>query len=155
MKEITGAKVIAHKNAAKQLEQGRNAYVGIKIKVFNPIIRRILERVHGFKPVTPDIVIDDNYFFDEYGTDLRIIHTSGHTLCSISVIDEDDNAFVGDTAIRYPFKPFGGFSVIAADFELLVPSWRKIIDEGVRIVHISHGRPLKIERIIRKTKRKE
>ncbi len=155
IKEITGAKVIAHRNAKESLEQGRNSYVGLRIKWFNPIIRKILERVHAFKPVTPDIIIDDKYFFDEYGTDLRIIHTPGHTLCSISMIDEDGNAFVGDTAIRYPFKPLGGFSVIAADFKLLVPSWKKIIEEGAKRVYIAHGKSLKIERMIRKTKRKK
>ena len=151
VKEITGAKVISHKNAEKPLKTGRNAYVGVRLKLINPIIKRIIEKVHSYKPVTPDIVIDDNYFFDEYGTDFKIIHTPGHTLCCISVIDEDGNAFIGDAAMGFPVvKWFGRLPIIAADFSLIIPSWKKLHDEEVRTIYIAHGRPFRTSKIRKK-----
>ncbi|OLS33263.1 MAG: Metallo-beta-lactamase L1 precursor [Candidatus Heimdallarchaeota archaeon AB_125] len=155
IKEITGAKVVAHKNAAKYLKQGKNAYVGLKINWFNSIIRKILERIQAFKPISPDIVVDEIYFFDEYGTDLKLIYTPGHTLCSISVIDEDGNAFVGDTAMGFPIRLFSRSPRIAADFKLVIPSWKRIVDEGAKTVYMAHGRPFNISKIRRKVEKKK
>jgi glyoxylase-like metal-dependent hydrolase (beta-lactamase superfamily II) len=154
IKQITGAKVIAHKNAENSLTLGKNSYVGIRLKFFNPILKKILAKIQSYKPVTPDITFDDIYFFNEYGTDFKLIHTPGHSLCSISLIDEDGNAFIGDAAMGFPvLRLFSKLPIIAADFSLIVPSWSKIYDEDVRTIYISHGKPIDISRIKRKVEK--
>lgn len=155
IQKITGAQVIAHKNAVDLLKQGKNAFVGIKIKRFNSLIRRKLDKAQVYHPVTPDIIVDDTYTFEEYGTDIRVIHTPGHTLCSISAIDKNGNVFVGDSAMGFPIRTVPRLPIIAADFNLLIPSWKKIIEEGAKKVYPAHGKPFKIDKIRKKVERKK
>ncbi|MBR4765878.1 MAG: MBL fold metallo-hydrolase [Clostridia bacterium] len=61
-----------------------------------------LARINGaenvFNPVTPDIVVDDGDSLFLGGTEIKVIHTPGHTKGSVCYIIEDEKTiFSGDT----------------------------------------------------------
>ena len=78
-----------------------------------PEISCSLKNKYRFKPVEPDILIDNDTNLDYLGFAARILPTPGHTPGSLSVITADGEAFVGDLAINtFPFGPAPGFPPI-------------------------------------------
>ncbi len=80
--ESTNAKLLIHKNDAKQLD-----------RLFNRAINRMLG---GKKSPAPDRLLEDGDIIKIGNTELKVIHTPGHSKGSIC-LSMDDHIFTGDT----------------------------------------------------------
>ena len=145
IKEKTGAKIAIHEKEKEWLEKGLkpmppgvNLWGRFLCKAFTmclPLIEVPAAQV--------DIVIGNEGFpLTEYGISGRIIHTPGHSSGSVSVLLDTGDAFVGDMAMNeFPLSLRPGFPIFAEDFDKLKESWRTLLDQGVKTVYPSHGKP--------------
>ncbi|HNX01018.1 MAG TPA: MBL fold metallo-hydrolase, partial [Candidatus Cloacimonadota bacterium] len=90
-----------------------------------------------YDPVEPDVLVEDELLLSEYGNELRLIHTPGHTSGSISLIIDDEIALVGDSMIGLLpdriLPPYGD------DEKQIRHSWRVLLDTGCSLFLPSHG----------------
>ncbi|WP_410509399.1 MBL fold metallo-hydrolase [Methanosarcina hadiensis] len=148
IKEKSGAKILAHEKEKEFLEKGMTPFPEGTLW-FSKIISRIgnttMSSKSRYQPVSPDIVVSDGYDLGRYVPHAKIIPTPGHTKGSISLIIENEVAFVGDTLFNaipgMVFPPF------ADDVPELLKSWRVLIDSGCRIFYPGHGRPLTFKKL--------
>ena len=137
IKEKTGAPVLIHADEGPLLERGVTPGVHPTLKWLSKIIR--MENGTKVTPVTPDILITDEYPLDEFGIQGKVIPTPGHTSGSLTVIIEGKYAIVGDTAMKFPLLSRSYKPIIANDMDEVFQSWQRIIDEGVETVYPAHG----------------
>jgi glyoxylase-like metal-dependent hydrolase (beta-lactamase superfamily II) len=99
------------------------------------------------EPAEADILLgDDDFDLGAYGIPGRVLHTPGHTLGSVTVLLESGEAFVGDLAMSariMRMKP--GPPIFAEDIKMVMQSWKKLRESGVRKIYPAHGRPFPIE----------
>jgi glyoxylase-like metal-dependent hydrolase (beta-lactamase superfamily II) len=154
IKEMTGAKVVMHKNERYWLEQslkpmppGVTTWGKISTKLFS---WTIVPFVH-VQPTEVDIVLENEAFpLVEYGISGKIVYTPGHSSGSVSVLLETGEAFVGDMAMnKFPLRLSPGMPIYAEDWQTLIDSWKALLDEGIKTVYPSHGAPFSAD-IIRK-----
>ena len=85
----------------------------------------------------PDIILDENMELNQYGFRGSIIHAPGHTAGSVIVYLEGGETFVGDTLIgisnKHIFPPFADHT------ELLLESWKKMLDMPATYFYPGHG----------------
>jgi len=151
VKEHFGAQVLVHENEAVFLRTGITSFprgTNIIAKTSTWISNAFLNKACRYRPLEPEILIAGDVDLSEYGMNVSILGTPGHTAGSISVIVDNDKALVGDTV-------FNLFSTIvyppwADDVEKLQGSWRKLLDKGCRVFYPAHGLPLPFERLFRK-----
>lgn len=156
VKEKSGAKVLAHSAAKEFLAKGEPSYP----KGTNPISaatsafsEAFLQKVYRYPPVEPEITISEDADLSEYGVQVSVLCTPGHSADSISIIVNRESALVGDTifnvlsAIVYP--PW------ADDTDELLRSMRKLIDTGCKVFYPSHGLPVSVEKLSAILRRKE
>lgn len=75
----------------------------------------------------------------------RVIHTPGHTMGSLSIVLESGEAFVGDLVMNFGFMRRGpGLPLFAEDVNLVVKSWKKLLDSGVKMIYPAHGKPFPV-----------
>ena len=96
---------------------------------------------------TVDVVINNEGFsLAEYGISGKVIYTPGHSLGSVSVLLDTGDAFVGDMAMNmFPLTLKPGLPIFAEDFDKLKESWRVLLDQGVKRVYPSHGKPFSVD----------
>jgi glyoxylase-like metal-dependent hydrolase (beta-lactamase superfamily II) len=103
LKKYTKAKVAIHLADSQALSEG---ITNLKyVKGFGHIGRAILPVAQFLFPpkdCSPDIMLHDNDTLNEYGINMRVIHTPGHTIGSAVFILQDSIAFVGDLFVTYP-----------------------------------------------------
>jgi len=94
---ITGAKVICHRSIADKLTAGeyeeavpRSAFW----MIFNGPVSWLLRS--RLRPVTPDVLFDEELSLDDFGVRGKIIHTPGHSPGSCSIILDNGEALIGD-----------------------------------------------------------
>jgi hydroxyacylglutathione hydrolase len=145
IKEKTGAKIAIHEKEKEWLEKGLkpmppgvNLWGRFLCKAFTlclPLIEIPVAHV--------DIVIgNEGLPLSEYGISGSIIHTPGHSSGSVSVLLDTGDAFVGDMAMNeFPLSLRPGLPIFAEDFDRLKESWRTLLDQGVKTVYPSHGKP--------------
>ncbi|MBN1408053.1 MAG: MBL fold metallo-hydrolase [Calditrichaceae bacterium] len=151
IKNITGAKVIVHKNERERLENG-GVYMPPGVtrwgKFFGSFLNHWIKRVK-ILPCEVDVVVDDDYALNELGINGKIVHTPGHSPGSVSIVLDSGEAFVGDLAMDgFPlsFKP--GMPIFSEqDIEIVKRSWHKLIDLGVKTVYPAHGKPFPVEKM--------
>lgn len=139
IKKNFGAKVIIHKEEANFLRNGENTLTGGTHKITMQMIR-IFQKVFSkmkYRSCIPDILVDQYYDFKNEGLYVKIIFTPGHSIGSISIVIDDEIAFVGDTM-------FGVFknSVLppyAFDKDELVKSWGILLSTNCYLFLPSHG----------------
>ena len=102
-----------------------------------------------FRSVKPDIVVSQEMPLGEFGVDGFIVPTPGHTEGSISVVLPTGEAFVGDLAVNFIGSVFPPF---AENTQVLLKSWRKLVGQGVKTIHPSHGRPFNVDLLIKQIK---
>jgi hydroxyacylglutathione hydrolase len=147
LKEMTGAKIIVHRNEAACLREGHGGFpkgTNPMTRVISWIGRSIGKRIGGYAPVEPDIIVSERLGLDEYGTEGYILPTPGHTSGSMSVIIPNRCALVGDTLFNIFRKSL--FPPFADDQEELLKSWAKLIDTGSRTFYPGHGSPFEVEK---------
>lgn len=134
LKDLTNAKVAVH---AEDVD-----YVSGKKPLPKPknVLFRAVSSFVKIAPVQPDIILKDN---DKVGS-LTVIHTSGHTLGSIALLDEGRKAlFVGD-ALRFDGKKFSGPpEQFTLDMTKAKESIGKIANLSFDVMLCGHGEPLR------------
>lgn len=134
------AKVILHSEEEKFLVHGEN----ILPKGTNVFTRAIVNlfgkrMAHIFKhePCEADLLIESRYDLKEFGTNVYLMHTPGHTIGSMSLIVDNEVALVGDVM----FGVFKGsvFPPYAEDKERMINSWGKLLETDCSRFIPSHG----------------
>lgn len=160
LKEVTGAPVLCHKEAAHFLINGEMPDVDIAGRTQFGI--DLLEKqakegppVSGAPKIVPDIVIEDEYNLEEWGIKGKIVHTPGHSRGCISVILDTGEAIVGDLFAAEAFHddadmPY--FYYPGARFEEAQESVQKILDMNVNIFYSGHGKPSGREYVMERLK---
>jgi len=142
LKRVTGAKVLCHRNAAEALRTGISSPV-VPANAIGWIFSKILKGdVPDYRPVEPDILMDDSFELRPYGVNGKLIHTPGHTDCSISVLLDSGEAFTGDMVMCSPSsskKEIPLSAIFATDKPKLLQSMRTVVDSGAKTVYGSHG----------------
>lgn len=134
------ANLIIHKSEAEFIKNGSNPL----IKGTNLITEFITELIGAwavqhfkYNPVDADIVIADNYDLRDLGFNAYIIHTPGHSIGSISIIIDNEIAIVGDAMFgvfrNTVFPPYAG------EPEVMIQSWKKLLDTGCSVFIPGHG----------------
>lgn len=153
IKDMTGAKVIVHKNEKGILETGELSMPpGVTRwgRVFGAFLRAWSKRF-SIEPCETDIVMEEDKFsLDEFGIKGSIVFTPGHSSGSISVVLDSGEAFVGDMAMNgLPLTIGPNLPIFAEDMPALKNSWRRLIDRGVKTVYPAHGNPFSVEILVR------
>ncbi len=151
------AKLIVHENTIPHLFHGTIEPESKPVNYYYKIMKRLaaVAMKHGVPPVTIDenriIIIkeDDNKLLKNLGIEGKIITTFGHTLDSITLILRDGRGFVGDTCSNRSTFYFGKGKrpAFIIEEEMLMESWSKIKDNGVKIVCPGHGKAFPIEEL--------
>lgn len=93
-----------------------------------------------YEPYHADHVFRESFDLNRFGINGYIIHTPGHSPGGATVVIDDVVAIAGDSIIgTTPGKPFPPF---ADDVDILLKSWRKIIDTGCVTFLPGHGKPV-------------
>jgi len=109
-------------------------------------IGRKIEQVFRYDPCVADHIFKDRFDLNRFGINGFIIHTPGHSPGGATVVIDDTVAIAGDSVIgTMPGSPFPPF---ADDVEILIRSWKRIIDTGCGIILPGHGKPVSREEII-------
>ncbi len=135
-----GARIVVHRGEADFLSRGENPPVRGTMRVNRLIVallgKRLLSRA-TYTPVDWDVLVDERYDLGDMGFHAYALHTPGHSPGSISLVVDDEIAIVGDAI----FGIFRG-SVLppfALDRELMVRSWKKLLDTGCSTFLPAHG----------------
>ena len=156
IQDATKAKVLIHENDSDALMHGKQANVKGVSWYGKFLLKMIPKKLQSYDPVNPDIIIKKEYALLDFGINAKVIHTPGHTMGTISFIDEHGNAFVGCTAQSFPLRLTPGLPVSAIDIDLVLSSWKLLVQEGVKMVFVGHGRkPFSIEKIKKILSKKE
>lgn len=151
LKDLTGAKIIAHKNDRALIEEGRKFMPpGVTKwgKTLRPVLSLMLKRF-SIEATEVDIEINDkDYSLEEFGMKGKIVHTPGHSPGSLSVVLDSGEAFVGDMAMNaIPLTICPALPVFAEDLPLVKTSWRNLISKGVTKIFPAHGDAFMMEKI--------
>lgn len=102
--------------------------------------------IGSYKPFEADIEVGEVLDLSMHGLNIKIINTPGHTEGSLVVIADNEIVIAGDTL----FGIFSG-SVIppfANDLNLLLKSWKVLIDTGCKRFLPGHGGEIDRELLI-------
>jgi glyoxylase-like metal-dependent hydrolase (beta-lactamase superfamily II) len=146
IKEITGAKVVMHKNEKLWLEESLKVMPpGITTwgSILDKLVTWFIIPFKHIRATEVDIVLKDEEFsLNDYGIKGKVIHTPGHSSGSVSILLDTGEAFVGDLAMnKFPLRLTPGLPIFAEDWPKLIESWQKLLDLGVKIVYPAHGDP--------------
>ena len=138
---LTGGKILCHRSFAEDLANG-------KFEDATPqnLLGRVLNLMtgllgSGIDPATADIVVDGEYDLAEFGVSGKVIHTSGHSPSSLSIILDHGEALVGDL-IREEQPGKIGFGMFYEDRETALESVKKIAAFNPRIIYLSHSKTI-------------
>jgi len=154
IKELTGAKIVIHKNEKDLLEKSLKPLPpGVTTwgRLFKKIMAMFMPLIH-IPAAEVDMVLDDHEFsLGEYGIPGKVIHTPGHSSGSVSILLETGEAFVGDLAMNtFPLRMKPGLPIFAEDIHQVKESWKEILKRGAKVIYPAHGKPFSAD-IIRKT----
>jgi hydroxyacylglutathione hydrolase len=146
----TGADLLVHTSEAPLLREGRSAPVHLTSKLMRLFMPP--DRESTVPAAQPTKTIDDEFSLEGYGLKGRVLNTPGHTPGSVSIIIDDEAAFVGDIVMRLPiltgspFKPF-----VAEDMNRIYESWDAVLSSIGTLqeatIYPSHGKPFPAERL--------
>lgn len=142
LKEMTGAKILCHENAASLIKNGENAKI-IPRNLWGKIAKKIFKgTLKNYVPEEPDIVFNDEFTLYDYGIDGRVVYTPGHSNCSISVLLDSGEAITGDIFVSWPIHPHKPFvALFVEDMDGLITSINRLLDFGVIKFYSGHGGP--------------
>ena len=117
-----------------------------------PITRGIVELgrkiapAFRYEPCRADHVFSETFDLNRFGINGYIIHTPGHSPGGATLVIDGIVAIAGDSIIgTAPGRPFPPF---ADDVDMLLRSWRKIIDTGCETFLPGHGKPVSREELM-------
>ncbi len=106
-----------------------------------------------FPPFTirdTDIIIPNEDFNlnQIVGKDLMAIYSPGHSIDSVSLLDDNMNLFCGDAAADYlRFLGTRYAPPFITDLKQFYNTWQKFLDLGVNQIYPSHGKLINISKI--------
>ncbi|MBN1983496.1 MAG: MBL fold metallo-hydrolase [Chitinivibrionales bacterium] len=138
LRQRTGAAIAVFEADARALTEGKTEIPlthgwGTVGKVFLPLAERIMK----VKPVKADIILKNNDELNRYGLPARVIHTPGHTIGSLTVLLEQDIAFVGDLVVAHPWPQAQCY--FANDWRQLADSLKKMQQLKPSVVYTGHS----------------
>jgi len=146
--DLTGAKVLVHKN---EFENLKNGFIAIPVgqgkfsSIISKVGRTIYPRFASPKPFIADFVNEDEFDLNEFQIDGKVISTPGHTNGSESVL-LNRTLISGDTFVNMRngdvFPPF------ANEPKILLETWQNIFDLGIDNIYPGHGKMFKIEKAV-------
>lgn len=150
LKNHFNLKIMVHAEEKSFLEKGRNTQVWCIIPGLAFLIDRMIPfalRKNDYEPAIADLIVEGEQSPGELPPGLRILHTPGHSMGSVSLLVDDEIALVGDLI----FGVVGISSVPPfADNPLeMIRSWKKVMDSGVQLILTGHGHPRTLEKFIR------
>lgn len=149
LKELTGAPVLCHKHAAHALQTGKNSEVIPRNQLGKEILEMLKEnKPIVVKPVQPDLIMDSTFDLNQYGVSGKVIHTPGHSHCSISVILDSGEAIVGDMLVSSPFTGELCAAYFASDEDMLFSNIRNLLNSA-HIFYGGHGGPFTREEVLK------
>jgi len=147
-----GCPVVAHVKEAEILREGKTVIppgldrVG---KVLSPIGRRV-PWLFGFKPVAGDHVSSDLSLPKEYGFAVTVVPTPGHTVGSVSVVQDTGTACVGDLMTSHWLVGRDLVCHFGDDEGTVYESWRALLRMDVHTFLPAHGNPISAVQIARR-----
>lgn len=120
-------------------------------KILVTIGKFFLKPIHSYTPFCADFIIDKDFSFTDFGANIKIILTSGHSIGSVSVIVDDEIALVGDAL--FGIFPNSTFPPFADDTSEMVKSWGKLLQTNCSLFMPAHGRPVNRELLHREFER--
>jgi glyoxylase-like metal-dependent hydrolase (beta-lactamase superfamily II) len=143
VKHHSGAPVMVHTLEAITLERGEvpipeGTFWLSRIVAF--LGRTSLNRLLGYPPVKPDILVEDIIPLHRFGFTATVLPTPGHTRGSLSVLFGSGEAFVGDACVHFPWKETV-FPWFANDICTLIHSWKTLLGSEALIFYPGHGAP--------------
>jgi glyoxylase-like metal-dependent hydrolase (beta-lactamase superfamily II) len=106
-----------------------------------------------YDPCVADHVFTDLFDLNRFGINGYLIHTPGHSPGGATLVIDDLIAIAGDSIIgTTPGKPFPPF---ADDIDLLIRTWKKILDTGCETILPGHGKPVSREEMINEYNRRK
>jgi glyoxylase-like metal-dependent hydrolase (beta-lactamase superfamily II) len=146
--ELTGAKVLVHKNEYENL---KNGFIKIPTgqgkysRLVSAVGKAVYPRFASPKPFTADIINEDEFELKEFGFEAKIISTPGHSAGSQSVL-LGKTLISGDTFVNIQngiiFPPF------ANDPKILLETWQRLFDLGIKEIYPGHGKQFKVEKAV-------
>ncbi len=143
--QLTGARVIVHKNEFENLKKGFIPIPdgqGIYTRFISGLGKLVRPAYISPKPFAADIINEDEMDLNNFGMNGKIISTPGHTSGSQSVII-GKQLISGDTFINLPNGTI--FPHFANDPKTLIKTWEKLFQLGVKEIFPGHGKKLNIE----------
>jgi glyoxylase-like metal-dependent hydrolase (beta-lactamase superfamily II) len=148
LKELTGAKVMVHKNEFENLKAGVMPIpkgIGIYPGFITAVARWFFPKFVSPEPVVADLINENEFDLGIFGIDGKVISTPGHTSGSQSVL-LGDRLIAGDTFVNMPngmiFPPF------ANEPDVLLNTWQNIFNRGVKTIYPGHGKPFSTEKAL-------
>ncbi len=140
IREKYSARVIVHKDEASYLESGENILPDgtnfITRTIVSLFAKRFLSAAR-YEPCRHDFLVDSVFDLTEFGFNAYVMHTPGHTAGSMSVIIDDEVAFVGDTMFGV-FK-WSVFPPYANDIKQMICSWGSLLETKCSLFIPGHG----------------
>lgn len=151
VKELTGAPLLCHKKAERDVREGLEPRVFGRNKVGKAVleIQKKMGNPISFIPkVEPDILIEGEYDLKPWGVDGRLIETPGHSADSISVVLDSGDVIVGDLIAAPPHGEvcLAFLSDTENVNEVLYESVNKVLS-GARMIYSGHGGPYTPEEV--------
>jgi len=140
IKQKFNAKIIIQSEEEKYLSTGENILPKGTTFLTRPLINLLGKRLfHLFRyePCKADILVDSHYELTAFGEKVYLLHSPGHTIGSMSVIVNDEIAFVGDA--MFGLLKWSIFPPYAEDIELMIKSWGKLLETNCSEFIPSHG----------------
>jgi len=146
--ELSGAKVLVHKNEFENLKTGFTPIPSgtrfyTKAVVF--LGRKLKPRHASPEPFVADLTNTTNYSLSDYGIDGEVIYTPGHTAGSQSVLI-GKTLIAGDTFFnvreKIVFPPF------ANNPQQVLRTWKVLFELGIEEIIPAHGKKFKVEKAI-------
>ncbi len=150
IKEQTGALVAIHQ-ADSYLAQTGTVVVPPPITRWGGalfVILSFFSFLGRFRPVQPEIILEDRFAIDRFGVSGCVIWTPGHTRGSVSLVLKGGEAFVGDLAVNvFPLEVGLGVPAVGESREGIFKSWGKLISAGATRIYPAHGKPFSADRL--------
>ena len=140
IKKESGCKIIVSENAREYVANGFTKLPNGTIFLTRQISRigkKIGKRHFGYHSFQPDNLVsrDNNFRIDSF--DIDIIHTTGHSEESVSILIDNEIALVGD--VMFGVVKNAVFPPYADDVETMIKSWKKLLGTRCQLFLPGHG----------------
>lgn len=143
---LTGTKVLVHKNEFQNLKNGFTPIPtgqGKYSRIISKLGRMLYPSFASPQTFIADYVNENEFDLQKFGIEGKIISTPGHSNGSQSVV-LNKTLIAGDTFVNLKngdiFPPFANEPII------LLETWQKIFDMGIEIIYPGHGKMFNVDK---------